>query len=233
MRSTASASRSTPCLELPGAPQGCWWPTCRGAAAPDADGLTWSCGARAGGRARGRGGVRRAERPRRAAQRLGAARHRAAGAGRDVVGAREVRGVRSEGMLASPRELGLFDHAGRVAGARRRRAPGQRTGRRLGPRARCSSSRSPPTAPTPPRCSASRATWPPSCGCALRDPAEAERGDLGDPRRRRPAVEVEDPERCPRFTLRRIDGVRVGPSPVWLQRRLAASACGRATTSST
>jgi phenylalanyl-tRNA synthetase beta chain len=35
-------------------------------------------------------------------------------------------------------------------------------------------------------------------------------------------VEVLDEARCPRFTLRRIDGVRIAPSPVWLQRRLAA-----------
>ena len=35
-------------------------------------------------------------------------------------------------------------------------------------------------------------------------------------------VKVEDTEGCPRFTVQRIDGVTVGPSPVWLQRRLAS-----------
>ena len=35
-------------------------------------------------------------------------------------------------------------------------------------------------------------------------------------------VKIEDPEACPRFTLQRIDGVTVAPSPVWLQRRLAS-----------
>ena len=35
-------------------------------------------------------------------------------------------------------------------------------------------------------------------------------------------VKLEDPVGCPRFTLRRIDGVTVKPSPVWMQQRLAA-----------
>jgi len=39
----------------------------------------------------------------------------------------------------------------------------------------------------------------------------------------RVAIEIADPEGCPRFTARVIDGVRVGPSPAWVQRRLEAS----------
>jgi phenylalanyl-tRNA synthetase beta chain len=35
-------------------------------------------------------------------------------------------------------------------------------------------------------------------------------------------VKVEDSKGCPRFALRRIDGITVKPSPVWLQRRLAS-----------
>lgn len=37
-------------------------------------------------------------------------------------------------------------------------------------------------------------------------------------------VEVEDPLLCPRYTARIIEGVQVGPSPWWMQRRLLA--CG-------
>jgi len=40
---------------------------------------------------------------------------------------------------------------------------------------------------------------------------------------RRIAVAVEDPEGCPRFTATVIDGVRVGPSPAWMRRRLEAA----------
>lgn len=36
-------------------------------------------------------------------------------------------------------------------------------------------------------------------------------------------VTIADPERCPRFDARTIRGVRVGPSPAWLQRRLSAA----------
>ncbi len=37
------------------------------------------------------------------------------------------------------------------------------------------------------------------------------------------SVEVEAPELCPRFTARVFTGVEVGPSPLWLQARLAAA----------
>jgi phenylalanyl-tRNA synthetase beta chain len=37
------------------------------------------------------------------------------------------------------------------------------------------------------------------------------------------AVEILDPERCPRFTAQVLDDVRVGPSPSWAQRRLEAA----------
>jgi phenylalanyl-tRNA synthetase beta chain len=36
------------------------------------------------------------------------------------------------------------------------------------------------------------------------------------------AVEIEDPAECPRFVARVVEGVRVGPSPPWLVKRLAA-----------
>lgn len=38
----------------------------------------------------------------------------------------------------------------------------------------------------------------------------------------RASVSLEDPEGCPRFTLRIIRGVKIGPSPEWLVRRLEA-----------
>ena len=34
-------------------------------------------------------------------------------------------------------------------------------------------------------------------------------------------VEVQDPELCPRYTARVIDGVKIGPSPEWMQRALS------------
>jgi phenylalanyl-tRNA synthetase beta chain len=41
--------------------------------------------------------------------------------------------------------------------------------------------------------------------------------------RRRASVAVEDPAGCPRFTATVIDGVQVGSSPSWMQRRLEAA----------
>src|SRR5690606_5972861 len=38
------------------------------------------------------------------------------------------------------------------------------------------------------------------------------------------AVEIRDPDRCGRYAARVIEGVRFGPSPRWMQQRLAA--CG-------
>ena len=49
------------------------------------------------------------------------------------------------------------------------------------------------------------------------------RAAAGTDVRNRIAVIVEDPEGCPRFTATVIDGVRVGPSPAWMQRRLDAA----------
>jgi len=51
---------------------------------------------------------------------------------------------------------------------------------------------------------------PPDCAVAETGPAAE--GDL--------AVEVRDPERCPRYMARLVRGVRVAPSPAWLARRL-------------
>ena len=59
-------------------------------------------------------------------------------------------------------------------------------------------------------------------GAELRVPeavgAEQIGGDTGVP------VSILDERACPRFDARRIDGVRIGPSPAWVQKRLAA--CG-------
>jgi len=35
-------------------------------------------------------------------------------------------------------------------------------------------------------------------------------------------IEIEDPDACPRYTAAYIEGVRIGPSPLWLRRHLAA-----------
>ena len=58
-------------------------------------------------------------------------------------------------------------------------------------------------------------------GTTLRPPvfSFAESLSPGGPRA---SVKIDDPEGCPRFTLRIIRGVKIGPSPEWLVRRLEA-----------
>jgi phenylalanyl-tRNA synthetase beta chain len=56
-------------------------------------------------------------------------------------------------------------------------------------------------------------------GAPLRLPEVALRAD-GPPITGRARVTVEEPALCPRFTLTLIEGVTVGPSPFWMQRRL-------------
>src|SRR5690606_22468626 len=136
------------------------------------------------------------------------------------VGTRTIQGVESDGMLASARELGIYDHAAGIV--------------TFGPDARVGA----PLAElwpdetvielelTPNRADAfsllgvardlgAKPGW------RVRHPAEGL--DPGDPGLDDGlSVDVRDGAGCPRFTLRRIDGVRVGPSPLWLQRRLAA-----------
>jgi phenylalanyl-tRNA synthetase beta chain len=135
-----------------------------------------------------------------------------------TVAKREIQGVESNGVLCSPKELDLYDYGGGLI--------------EFGDDAELGTELS--------------SLWPgdsiieleitPNRGDALsmlgvaRDLAaklgttyklpEIKRGDatMDDGL----TVKVEDSKGCPRFTLQRIDGITVKPSPVWLQRRLAS-----------
>lgn len=47
--------------------------------------------------------------------------------------------------------------------------------------------------------------------------------ESGTPAAERVRVEIADPDLCPRYTATLIDGVKVGPSPAWMQERLIAA----------
>ncbi len=87
----------------------------------------------------------------------------------------------------------------------------------------CSSSRSPPTAPTAWRSTASPARSTPRPARRWRrrrgrdDPGPRGRGRAGA------AITVECPDLCPRFTARVFEDVKIGPSPWWLKARLMAA----------
>lgn len=136
------------------------------------------------------------------------------------IGVRSVQGVESDGMLASPRELGIYDSAAGIVS--------------FGPDATLGA----PLADLWPAETVIELELTPNRGDAfsilgvardlsaklgrpVRHPAAGL--DLGDPTLDDGLhVDVQDPEGSPRFTLRLIDGVSVAPSPMWLQRRLAA-----------
>ena len=147
------------------------------------------------------------------------------------IGRRKMKGVESNGMLCSARELDLGDDAEGIMRARDRACRGTPLAEALGHHAStwCSTSTSRPTVPTPCR---SRA-WP-----ATSRPSSASRSPC--PIRHRPVagtevdVEVESPDLCPRFTATVLGGVQVGAvAAMGAAAADARRACDRSTTSST
>ena len=142
----------------------------------------------------------------------------------------KLRGVTSDGMILSETELEIGEDADGIMvladaaelnGAGRAR-PCPRCCRSP---SRCSSSRSPPTAPTASRvfgvarevhaiseAALAAAPWPADAEAT----GEGEAGDYA-------SVKVEVPDLCPRFTARVFTDVEVGPSPAWLKQRLIAA----------
>jgi phenylalanyl-tRNA synthetase beta chain len=133
---------------------------------------------------------------------------------------RELAGVRSEGMLCSPRELGLFDYGGGllVLGDD---APVGATLAELWPAETVIELELTPNRADAfsllgvARDLAAKLSVPFVHPAAGLEPGDAA---LDDGLR----VDIDDPGGCSRFVLRRIDGLTVAPSPLWLQRRLAA-----------
>lgn len=153
------------------------------------------------------------------------------GAGFDVE-VREVMGVRSEGVLCSPKELDLYDYAGGIMAFGQDAEPGTPLAE-LWPEESVLELEL-----TPNRADAfsvlgvardlaakldTEYVHPAYVHPAYEHPAYEHPADrAGTPEDDGLAIEIADPEACPRFTLQLITGVRIGPSPVWMQRRLAA-----------
>lgn len=142
------------------------------------------------------------------------------------VGSRNMAGRVSDGMLLSPRELGVFDHAAGLIELPADLTPGAGMADLW-----------PADDVIELELTANRADAFSILGVArdvaaklgvpLRLPFEIDQDTAAGGRSAGPAaagltVVIDDPAGCPLFTLQRIDGVTIGPSPLWLQRRLAA-----------
>jgi len=132
----------------------------------------------------------------------------------------KLRGVESDGMLLSQRELGLSDdHAGLMILPREARV-GTPVDELLGFPDTILEVNVTPNRPDALSHVGIARELSAITGVPVRIPAAQPAGKGELPAR----VDVEDTQRCPRYVARVIEGVHVGPSPLWVQERLRA--CG-------
>ena len=137
-----------------------------------------------------------------------------------TVSIRELAGVRSEGVLCSPRELGLYDYGGGliVFGDD---APVGAPLAELWPAETVIELELTPNRADAFSLLGVARDLAAKLGLTFLHPAKGL--SFGDPALDDGlTVSIDDPGGCPRMVLKRIDGLTVAPSPVWLQRRLAA-----------
>ncbi len=134
----------------------------------------------------------------------------------------KIRGVTSNGMICSARELGLGDDAGGILVLDAGLAPGAPLGEALGAGDTVIDVEITPN----------RGDWASMLGMArevrahfggpLRLPATAPT-ESGPPAAGLAHVSIADPEGCPLYVARVVRGVQVGPSPRWLAERLESA----------
>lgn len=134
---------------------------------------------------------------------------------------REMAGVLSEGVLCSPRELGLYDYGGGLLVFGDDVEPGLELAEVWPAETVIELELTPNRADAFSLLGVAR-DLAAKLGTPFKHPALAEKLDLGDRSVSNGLKVISEDEACPRFTLRLIEGVSVKPSPIWLQRRLAA-----------
>jgi len=143
--------------------------------------------------------------------------------GGQAIEAVTIRGQRSEGMICSARELGLGDDHSGILVLEGSPAPGSPAAAALGlddvildisitpNRADCLSA-----------FGVAREVAA-LLGHPLRAPEGRVEEDPSGDAASLCAVEILDPDKCPRYVARVIRGVKIGPSPAWMRRRLRAA----------
>jgi phenylalanyl-tRNA synthetase beta chain len=131
----------------------------------------------------------------------------------------KIRGVFSEGMLCAPDELGLSkDHAGLLE-LDTKWAPGTPIAEVLGAPETVLELEVTPNRPDCLSLIGVAREVAALYGTKLRKP-ELKLAEAGRHVAELTRVAVEDAEGCPRYTARILTGVKIGPSPVWMQKRL-------------
>jgi len=140
--------------------------------------------------------------------------------GGDVIGETEIRGVRSFGMLCSETELGLFGDSERIV-----ELPEDCEVGRLASEVYGDTVLSFELTPNRPDCLSAfglaREIAAATGGSFHLPPLE--RSDEGPALGDSVDVRLDFPDGCPRYSLAKIEGLKVGPSPFWLRQRILAS----------
>ena len=137
---------------------------------------------------------------------------------RAVMKAKNMRGVTSEGMVLSEKELGLGEDHDGIMLLDQRLPVGAALAEVLGETVLLVELQ-----PNRPDC-VGIVGIAREVAALLETKLREPKGD--DLKSQRPAaldVRIEDPDACPRFAAVRLDGIRIGPSPKWMQDRLIAA----------
>jgi len=136
------------------------------------------------------------------------------------LGRREVRGVVSDGMLCSPRELGVSDDHSGILVLPPGSPVGADAGEVLGLTDEVLELDITPNRPDAMSLLGIAREVAAMTGAKVRYPAVPEGSQSHNASVQ---ITVEDPQGCPRYLGWLVEGVRMGPSPDWVQRRLAAA----------
>ncbi|HEY6107094.1 MAG TPA: phenylalanine--tRNA ligase subunit beta, partial [Anaeromyxobacteraceae bacterium] len=134
-----------------------------------------------------------------------------------------LRGVESGGMLCSARELGLSEDAGGLLLLDRSVRPGTPLAKALGLTDTLFEVNVTPNRPDALSHLGIAREVAAATGKTLRRPRAGLR-QQGGPAAEAVAVRIEAPDRCARYAARVVEGVRIGPAPPWIRRRLES--CG-------
>ncbi len=135
----------------------------------------------------------------------------------------KLRGVESSGMLCSAKELGLAEDAGGLLVLPQDVAPGTPIAKALGLDDVLLEVNVTPNRPDALSHVGIAREVAALLGRKVRLP-DARLAEKGGPAADAVKVRIEAPEKCPRYAARVVEGVKIGPAPAWLARRLEA--CG-------